>query len=45
MVAATRPLEQALSGLLDLRKIRARTVRGSVELSLDSGPEPTCSWP
>jgi CzcA family heavy metal efflux pump len=38
VVAATRPLEQAMSGLLDLRKIRARTVRGSVELSLDFRP-------
>jgi CzcA family heavy metal efflux pump len=39
VVAATRPLEQAMSGLLDLRKIRARTVRGSVELSLDFRPQ------
>ena len=39
VVAATRPLEQALSGLLDLRKIRARTVRGSAELSLDFRPQ------
>src|SRR6185312_6119300 len=38
VVAATRPLEQAMSGLIDLRKIRARTVRGSVELSLDFLP-------
>jgi len=38
VVAATRPLEQAMSGLLGLRKIRARTVRGSVELSLDFRP-------
>ena len=38
VVAATRPLEQAMSGLLDLRKIRARTVRGSAELSLDFRP-------
>ena len=38
VVAATRPLEQGLSGLLDLRKIRARTVRGSAELSLDFRP-------
>jgi len=38
VVAATRPLEQAMSGLLDLRKIRARTVRGAVELSLDFRP-------
>jgi multidrug efflux pump subunit AcrB len=39
VVAATRPLEQAMSGLLGLRKIRARTVRGSVELSLDFRPQ------
>jgi CzcA family heavy metal efflux pump len=39
VVAATRPLEQALSGLLGLRKIRARTVRGSAELSLDFQPQ------
>src|SRR3954471_7196055 len=38
VVAATRPLEQTMSGLLGLRKIRARTVRGSVELSLDFRP-------
>ena len=38
VIAATRPLEQAMSGLLDLRKLRARTVRGGVELSLDFLP-------
>ena len=27
-VAVTRPLEQAVSGIVDLRRIRARTVRG-----------------
>jgi CzcA family heavy metal efflux pump len=37
-VAVTRPLEQALSGVLGLRRLRARTVRGSTELSLDFRP-------
>ncbi|HEY8196825.1 MAG TPA: efflux RND transporter permease subunit [Gemmatimonadales bacterium] len=39
VVAASRPLEQAMSGLRDLRRIRARTVRGAVELSLDFRPQ------
>jgi len=34
----TRPLEQAVSGIVDLRRIRARTVRGGSELSLDFSP-------
>jgi CzcA family heavy metal efflux pump len=37
-VAVTRPLEQAVSGIVDLRRIRARTVRGGSELSLDFSP-------
>ena len=37
-VAVTRPLEQALSGVLGLRRMRARTVRGATELSLDFRP-------
>ncbi len=37
-VAVTRPLEEALSGVLGLRRIRTRTVRGSAELSLDFRP-------
>ena len=37
-VAVTRPLEQAVSGIADLRRIRARTVRGAAELSLDFRP-------
>jgi CzcA family heavy metal efflux pump len=37
-VAVTRPLEQAVSGIVDLRRIRARTVRGAAELSLDFRP-------
>jgi len=37
-VAVTRPLEQAVSGIVDLRRIRARTVRGATELSLDFRP-------
>jgi CzcA family heavy metal efflux pump len=37
-VAVTRPLEEGVSGIVDLRRIRARTVRGSAELSLDFRP-------
>lgn len=37
-VAVTRPLEEAVSGVLGLQRIRARTVRGSAELSLDFRP-------
>jgi CzcA family heavy metal efflux pump len=37
-VAVTRPLEEALSGTLGLRRIRTLTVRGSAELSLDFAP-------
>jgi CzcA family heavy metal efflux pump len=37
-VAVTRPLEEAVSGIVDLRRIRARTVRGATELSLDFRP-------
>ena len=38
-VAVTRPLEEGVSGVLGLQRIRARTVRGSAELSLDFRPE------
>jgi CzcA family heavy metal efflux pump len=38
VVAVTRPLEEAVSGVIDLRRIRSRTVRGSTELSLDFRP-------
>ena len=38
-VAVTRPLEEASSGVLGLQRIRARTVRGSAELSLDFRPK------
>jgi len=38
-VAVTRPLEQGVSGLIGLRRIRARTVRGAAELSLDFLPD------
>ena len=34
-VAVTRPIEEAMSGLIGLRRIRSRTVRGSAEISLD----------
>jgi CzcA family heavy metal efflux pump len=35
VVAVTRPLEEAVSGVIDLRKIRSRTVRGGTDLSLE----------
>jgi CzcA family heavy metal efflux pump len=38
VVAVARPLEEAVSGVIDLRRIRSRTVRGSAELSLDFRP-------
>ncbi len=38
VVAVTRPLEEAVSGVIDLRRIRSRTVRGGAELSLDFRP-------
>jgi len=38
VVAVTRPLEEELSGVIDLRRIRSRTVRGATELSLDFRP-------
>jgi CzcA family heavy metal efflux pump len=38
-VAVTRPLEEALSGIIGLRRIRTLTVRGSAELSLDFLPD------
>jgi CzcA family heavy metal efflux pump len=37
-VAVTRPLEEALSGIIGLRRVRTLTVRGSAELSLDFRP-------
>jgi CzcA family heavy metal efflux pump len=38
VVAVTRPLEEAVSGVIDLRQIRSRTVRGGAELSLNFRP-------
>jgi len=38
VVAVTRPLEEGVSGVIDLRKIRSRTVRGQAELNLDFRP-------
>src|SRR5262249_17608929 len=38
-VAVTRPMEEAVSGIIDLRRIRAHTVRGAAELSLDFRPQ------
>ena len=37
-VAVTRPLEEAMSGVLGLRRVRTLTVRGSAQLSLDFRP-------
>jgi CzcA family heavy metal efflux pump len=38
VVAVTRPLEEAVSGAVDLRRVRSRTVRGAAELKLDFRP-------
>jgi CzcA family heavy metal efflux pump len=38
VVGITRPLEEALIGVADLRRLRSRTVRGGTELSLDFRP-------
>ena len=38
VVAVTRPLEEAVSGAIDLRRIRSHTVRGGTELNLDFRP-------
>ncbi len=38
IVAVTRPIEESLSGVIDLRRIRSRTVRGGAELSLEFRP-------
>ena len=38
VVAVTRPLEEGLIGVVDLRRLRSRTVRGAAELSLDFRP-------
>ncbi|HSB54650.1 MAG TPA: efflux RND transporter permease subunit, partial [Gemmatimonadales bacterium] len=38
VVAVTRPIEEGLTGILDLRRIRSRTVRGATELNLDFRP-------
>lgn len=38
VVAVTRPMEEAVSGVIDLRRIRSRTVRGGAELSLNFRP-------
>lgn len=38
VVAVTRPLEEGLIGVVDLRRLRSRTVRGGTELSLDFRP-------
>ncbi len=38
VVAVTRPIEEAVSGTIDLRQIRSRTIRGGAELSLNFRP-------
>lgn len=38
-VAVTRPIEEAMSGIISLRRIRSRTVRGSTEIDLDFRPD------
>jgi CzcA family heavy metal efflux pump len=38
VVAVTRPLEEGLIGVIDLRRLRSRTVRGGAELNLDFRP-------
>lgn len=37
-VGVTRPVEEAMSGIIDLARIRSRTVRGGSEISLDFRP-------
>ena len=37
-VAVTRPIEEAMSGIIALQRIRSRTVRGATEISLDFAP-------
>ena len=38
IVAVTRPLEEALIGVIDLRRLRSRTVRGATEIAMDFRP-------
>ncbi|HKV74024.1 MAG TPA: efflux RND transporter permease subunit [Gemmatimonadales bacterium] len=38
VVAVTRPLEEAMSSIPDLNRIRSRSVRGAAEISLDFRP-------
>ena len=38
VVAVTRPLEEAMTSVVDLTRIRSRSVRGAAELSLDFRP-------
>jgi CzcA family heavy metal efflux pump len=38
VVAVTRPLEEAMTSVVDLTRIRSRSVRGATELSLDFRP-------
>ena len=38
IVAVTRPMEEALIGVIDLRRLRTRTVRGATEIAMDFKP-------
>lgn len=42
-VAVTRPIDEAMAGLIGLRKIRSRTVRSGGEINLDFAPN-TDMW-
>ena len=40
-VAVTRPIEEAVSIVLGVIRVRSKTVRGAAELSIDLRPAPT----
>src|SRR5437762_13875647 len=39
LVAVTRPLEEAARGVLGVRRVRSRTIRGAVEISAIFNPD------
>ncbi len=39
MIGVTRPLEEAVSAVLGLVRVRSKTIRGATELSLDFAPD------
>ena len=39
LVAVTRPLEEAARGVLGVRRVRSRTIRGAVEISASCNPD------